>query len=130
MGLIILLVAVILAVLILPIAFVWAIAASFYRVSFVGGLRRMNELCYQIAISIDQLGNTTGKELFDDTLILAHDPNATKFGDPDETISSVLGKNKLSNTLTNTGKALDWILNKIDPNHSIKSIENFPISKK
>ena len=46
-----------------------------------------------------------------------------KFGDEDETISSVLGKNKLTKTLTKTGKTLDWILEKLDRNHSIESIE-------
>jgi 8-oxo-dGTP diphosphatase len=41
----------------------------------------------------------------------------------DETISSVLGKNKKANTLSKIGKGLDWILDILDKNHSIKSIE-------
>jgi 8-oxo-dGTP diphosphatase len=46
------------------------------------------------------------------------------FGNPDETISSAIGRAKLSNKLTFVGKALDFFLNLIDKNHSIKSIED------
>ena len=47
-----------------------------------------------------------------------------KFGDSRETISSVLGKNKIAGTLTKTGKILCCILDSIDHNHCIKSIKN------
>ena len=63
-----------------------------------------------ILISIDQLGNTlTG-------------------GDPDETISSRIGKIKRSNKGTipwrkPLTKIIDYGLDKIDPNHSIDAIE-------
>ena len=50
--------------------------------------------------------------------------NGYKFGAEDETISSALGKNQRDNTLTKTGKKLVWILDKIDKNHCIKSINN------
>jgi hypothetical protein len=45
------------------------------------------------------------------------------FGNPDETISSVLGKNELKHTLTKLGKLIVWILNKIDFNHTKNAIE-------
>ena len=67
------------------------------------------------------VGNVTCKELFNDTLILNNSENI--FGDPDETISSVLGKNKRDGTLTKTGKILAAILDKLDKNHTIKSID-------
>ena len=63
-----------------------------------------------ILISIDQLGNTiTG-------------------GDPDETISSRLGKMKVKHGgripwYRPLSKVVDWGLDKIDPNHSIDAIE-------
>lgn len=47
-----------------------------------------------------------------------------KFGNRKETISSVIGKNKIMNTLTPPGKLVDWILEKAEKNHSIKSIDN------
>ena len=61
-------------------------------------------------ISIDQLGNT----------ILG--------GDPDETISSRLGKLKCRHGGTIAwyrpiSKVIDWGLDKIDPNHSTDAIE-------
>ena len=63
-----------------------------------------------ILISIDQLGNTiTG-------------------GDPDETISSRIGKMKVKHGgripwYRPLSKVVDWGLDKIDPNHSIDAIE-------
>ena len=63
-----------------------------------------------ILISIDQFGNTiTG-------------------GDPDETISSRLGKMKVKHGgripwYRPLSKVVDWGLDKIDPNHNIDAIE-------
>jgi hypothetical protein len=75
---------------------------------------------FKMAISFDQLGNVALSRLFNDLLIK---PNRDLFGKEDETISSVLGKNKLNGTLKPLGKALVWILDTLDENHSIKSIE-------
>ena len=72
------------------------------------------------AISIDQLGNVFCAELFNDLLIK---DDSNPFGDEDETISSVLGKNQLKNNLTKLGQLLNSLLNLIDNNHSINSIE-------
>jgi len=63
-----------------------------------------------VLIGIDQLGNALLK------------------GDPDETISSRLGKLKRKNKgripwSHPWGKMIDWGLDKIDPNHSIDAIE-------
>jgi hypothetical protein len=59
-------------------------------------------------------------ELFNDLLIK---DDSDQFGDEDETISSVLGKNQLKNNLTKLGQLLNSLLNLIDNNHSINSIE-------
>jgi len=74
-----------------------------------------------MAIGIDQLGNIAGTHLFNHVLIKLASVN--KFGDPDETISSVLGKNKREESLTSIGRGLTWLLDSLDPNHAIKSIE-------
>ena len=76
-----------------------------------------------IAESIDQLGNRVMQYAFDKWLI---QDKGYKFGNIDETVSSVLGKNKRDGTLARTGKFLDRILNKLDKNHSIDSIEENP----
>lgn len=113
-------VAAILFLLLLIPGIIWGIGASFWNRKFKNGSNELSGWVFRWAISIDQLGNVLYKDLLDDALI---DSNGIPFGNPDETISSVIGKNKLNNTLTRTGKALDCILNKLDPNHSIKSIE-------
>ena len=74
-----------------------------------------------LAISEDQYGNALGKYLFNDVLITKESKN--KFGNIDETISSVLGKNKKAGTLTRLGLIVANLLDKIDPNHVEKAID-------
>lgn len=120
LSLILVVVAVVLFVLLLIIAIPWGFIASLWKRSFKNGLKELSAWFCAWAISIDQLGNVVCKEFFNDALILH---NGIPFGNEDETISSVLGKNKKANTLSKIGKGLDWILDILDPNHSIKSIE-------
>jgi hypothetical protein len=72
------------------------------------------------AIAIDQLGNVFCSALFNDTLIFISPSVA--FGDPDQTISAVLGYNQRSGTLTFLGKGLCWVLDTIDPRHCYKAM--------
>jgi hypothetical protein len=55
-------------------------------------------------------------------LLLIKNENTYLFGNKKETISSVIGKNSLTNTLSTVGKALNAFLNFIDKNHSLNSI--------
>jgi len=71
-------------------------------------------------VSVDQLGNVVCKDLLDLTLIKKQ---GYRFGNPDETISGVLGKNQNLKTLTITGRVLNYVLSLIEKDHSIKSIE-------
>jgi len=71
------------------------------------------------AINIDKFGNREFRTLWNCTLRLK---TGYKFGNPEETISSVLGKNERDKTLTATGKVLVFILNTIDKDHCKKSI--------
>lgn len=103
--------AIILSILLFPIGF---IISMFYP-------NRKKHL-YNIARGIDQLGNVVCGQLFNLTLI--HSNSVYKFGNEDETISSVIGKNKRVNTLTLLGRLLDTLLDVIDKNHSIKAIED------
>lgn len=91
-----------------------------YSLSKVDNIKDWSEHNFKIAVSKDQLGNVRGKYFFNDILITK---DGYSFGNVDETISSVIGKNKRKKTLTLLGRTLDFILDKIDPNHSIKSIE-------
>jgi 8-oxo-dGTP diphosphatase len=74
-----------------------------------------------LAYSLDQFGNVLCKDLFDFLFLKTY--SCHYFGNPDETISSVLGKNEREETLTNVGKVITWILNKIDYNHTKDAIE-------
>jgi hypothetical protein len=104
-----LLIAILLSIILFPIGF---IISMFYP-------NRKKQL-YNIARGIDQLGNVVCGRLFNLTLIKK---TGYKFGNEDETISSVIGKNKKTNTLTIAGYLLDLLLDKIDKNHSIDAIE-------
>lgn len=63
------------------------------------------------AKKIDCFGNVNLKPLFDASLIKK---NGYKFGKTNETISSVLGKNQLKNTLTIVGWLVVYLLWVID----------------
>ena len=88
--------------------------------TFKLSIRKLSGYFKAIAISIDQLGNVVMANLMNDTLIK---DNGHKFGDPDETISMVLGLNKREKSLTNMGIRIADILNKIEKDHVDKAIE-------
>ena len=71
------------------------------------------------AINLDKFGNRELRTLLNKTLI---NNKGYKFGNIGETISSVLGKNQLTGTLTRFGKVIVWVLDKIENNHALKSI--------
>jgi hypothetical protein len=61
------------------------------------------------------------QHLLNDTLLIKNQ-HTYLFGNKKETISSVIGKNHLTNTLSRLGKALNSFLNFIDKDHSLNSI--------
>ena len=89
---------------------------------FTKGIKGLGRYSLNIAISIDQLGNVLMQHLLN---LLWIKKGGYLFGNRDETISSVLGKNKQLNTLTGFGKAIDKVLDALDPNHSLNSIDYF-----
>jgi len=92
---------------------------------FIYGLirsRNTKQWYLNLAISKDQYGNVLGMYFFNDLLITKVSKH--RFGHPDETISSVLGKNKREKTLTKIGQILSNVLDFLDHNHVTKSIEN------
>jgi len=121
MGILLFIAAVILNLILLPVALIWGVVESFWQRGLGSALKRINKYFFDLAISLDQFGNVVCKELLNDALIKSSSPY--KFGNPDETISSVLGKNKREGHLLKIGKAVDYTLDKLDENHSIKSIE-------
>lgn len=114
---------------------------SFFKTKIGDGFNNVSHYLRKVAISVDQLGNVVASSLLNVTLITY---DGYKFGNPDETISGVLGKNEIvrevvnfgtldvldypiyetKNTLTWLGLGVNWILSKIESNHSINSIES------
>lgn len=104
------------------IGVLYAIVSLPLKMSFKSLIKRWNQYFFILAVSIDQLGNVVMQDFFNDLLITQSSPH--RFGHEDETISSVLGRNKSTNTLSKTGRALVNFLDRIDPNHVLNSIEH------
>lgn len=81
-------------------------------------VKNKKDYFYTKARNISIFGNAEYKDLFNKILIR---DNGYKFGTVGETISSVLGKNTLTKTLTRTGRCIVWILSK---EHCIDAINN------
>ena len=107
----------------LIVSILWSFIKLMIKSKFYQWWERLGAYFLKSAIALDQLGNVMCQDLFNSTLIK---DNSNPFGNEDETISSVLGKNLRSNNLTKAGKVLNYILNTIDPGHSINSIEENP----
>lgn len=129
--LLLLLVAIFLTFLLFPFAFLVAIIEGMVKNNVKNWLLKISNYFFNLALSIDQLGNVLCAPLFNlvlikhkriwqfESLLLV----SYEFGNPDETISSVLGRNKLKNNLTYIGKTLAKILNLIEKDHVEKAIE-------
>jgi len=100
-----------------PIGFFYALL----RHIFFGKLKTLNVFFIEIAIAIDNTGNVMMQYLLNDLLLIKRS-TTYYFGNKKETISSVIGKNSLTNTLSPLGKALNAFLNWIDKDHSFNSI--------
>lgn len=83
----------------------------------------VSKLLWNVLIGIDQLGNTI-------LPLLPWPLSWPGVGHPDETISSTLGKLKRKYGGEKipwrwpAARAIDWCLEKIDPNHSLDAIED------
>ena len=114
MGLLLLIISSCLKLILAPILYLIGAILSLFK----GGFNQWN---LDLAIAKDQYGNALGKYVWNGLLINKHSVHL--FGNIDETISSVLGKNKRDRTLTFLGIFFDKILEAIDPNHSEDSID-------
>lgn len=79
-----------------------------------------SKFLWDLSLSIDQTLNVCLQFILND---LMKYPNGASFGNPDETISGVTGKNQRLNNLTWFGKGVNWFLNKLEKDHSIRAIE-------
>jgi 8-oxo-dGTP diphosphatase len=116
LGILLFVISIILAITTGPIGLIYGL---FYTL-FTKSVKGVGEYCIQIADSIDQLGNVVMQHLLNDIWIK---PTGYKFGNRDETISSVLGKNERDKTLSRFGKLMVNFLNTLDKNHVLNSID-------
>lgn len=116
LELLLLIVAITLLYILLPIVAIYVILKTIFKER----PRTLKVWFYRTAMSIDRFANVNAAELFNDIFIKK---GGYKFGHPDETISSVIGKNQRDKTLTRTGRFLRYILDKIEPNHCLDSID-------
>jgi len=110
-------IAIVLLITTAPFGFFYALLRQF----FSGKIKTLNVFFIEVAIAIDNTGNVIMQYLLNDLLLIKR-PTTYYFGNKKETISSVIGKNSLTNTLSPLGKALNAFLNWIDKDHSFNSI--------
>ena len=127
-GFVLFLISIVIASVLGPVAFIYTIIRSLVRLSRTEMQMLFGRLFYFMAYSIDQFGNVIGQYLFNDTLIT--NDSTYKFGNPDVTISAVLGMNKKNKTLSKLGTYICNILNYIDPNHVEKAADSEIINRK
>lgn len=111
MGILLYIIATILWVVITPIN--WVVVCFKYGLS--------NNYFKETAIDIDKFGNRNFRAFLNVTMRIE---NGYAFGNVNETISSALGKNKRDKTLTQFGRFICAVLDFLDKNHCIKSIQN------
>lgn len=117
-GVLLFLISIVLMVITGPLGLVY----GFFQQLFTKGFRGIGEYFLKMAVSVDQLGNVIMQHLFN---LLWINKAGYKFGNSDETISSALGKNKQLGTLSGFGRLIDKILDSIDPNHTLNSIDYY-----
>lgn len=120
-GPLLFLISILLFALVGPFAMLYTFLRLAIGFKYKGFLVLVGSLFYFLAYSIDQLGNVLCQYLFNDILIKK---GGYRFGDPDFTISAVLGMNKERGTLKPLGKWLAGVLNWIDPQHVEKAADS------
>ena len=113
--LVILIVAITLLYLLLPVAAAFMVI----KYLFTGNKRMLAVWFYRTARAIDVFANVNGAEFFNAIFIIE---GGYKFGNPQETISSVIGKNQRDKTLSIAGQILRWSLDKVSNDHCLNSI--------
>lgn len=115
--LLILIIATTLLYLLLPIIICFMVL----KYIFTGNKKMLTIWFYRTAREIDLFANVVGAEFWNAVFIT---DGGYKFGNPKETISSVLGKNQRDKTLTLLGDVLRWVLDRIDEDHCLNSIND------
>lgn len=106
-----------------PFGFLYALI----RQSIVKRVHSLSVYFLELAIALDNLGNALMQHVLNDALLVKNE-KTYYFGNKLETISSVIGKNSVTGTLSFLGLRLNGFLHWIDTNHSLNSI-NYDIKR-
>lgn len=120
MGVLLSIISIILSWILYPIGAIYSTIKLLITFKFRKFFNQIDKWFFSIAISVDQLGNVFMQHLLNDTLT-----KEDMFGNPDETISYVLGKAKHHGKLTKTGVFVCYILHLLDTNHVEKAYGTF-----
>jgi hypothetical protein len=91
------------------------------RQTFAKSVHSLSVYFLELALAIDNAGNVLMQHVLNDLLLIKNEKRYL-FGNKMETISSVIGKNLLSHTLSPMGLALNAFLHWLDKDHSLNSI--------
>ena len=100
-----------------PFGFLYAVI----RQSMVKRVHSLSIYFLELALALDNAGNVLMQHVLNDALLIKNQ-NTYLFGNKMETISSVIGKNLVTHTLSPTGLLLNTFLHCIDKDHSLNSI--------
>ena len=115
--LLVLTIAITLLILLLPVLIIFMIL----KYILTGNRKMLTVWFYRTAREIDLFSNVVGAEFWNAVFIT---DGGYKFGNPKETISSVLGKNQRDKTLTLLGDLIRWVLDRIEKDHCLNSIND------
>ncbi len=90
------------------------------QVRYGGDRRRLRDALFNGAYALDVYGNVTYGSLLNAYFLQKH---GYHFGNPDESVSSALGKNWTMGRLTMLGEGCAGLLNLLDKDHCFKSIK-------
>lgn len=127
-SIVLLILALTLTIILAPLGVIVALIRGIYKRKLKDWYNTTANYIFNMAYAVDQFGNVMMAPLFNilfikKEVIKEHFVDL-RFGDPDETISSCLGRNFLMHNLTWVGTTMFVILDKIDPNHCIDAIED------
>lgn len=119
-----------LSVVLLPLGILWTVGEIIVRIfsssekksAFAKSIWFLTATPHSLALGLDQIGNAVCRDMFNRLLI---EKDWYKFGKVQETISSVLGKNQETWTLTCLGSTVVWVLDHLDKDHCRESIITF-----
>jgi hypothetical protein len=100
-----------------PIGFLYAVT----RQSLAKRVHSLSVYFLELALALDNAGNVLMQHVLNDMLLIKNQ-NTYLFGNKMETISSVIGKNLVTLTLSPAGLLLNNFLHWIDKDHSLNSI--------